>query len=75
MCLTTTATKEVRKQVTAIVGLNNPKVFAVSPSKANILYVIKSEDDILEAFTPLLGKLKDPAFRFSQHNYILSSIN
>ena len=59
MCLTATATQEVRKQVTAIVGLNDPKVFAVSLSKANILYVIISVDDILEAFTPLLGKLKD----------------
>ena len=64
MCLTATATKEVRKQVTAIVGLNDPKVFAVSPSKANILYVIKSEDDVLEAFTPLLGKLKDQRLDF-----------
>ena len=59
MCLTATATQEVWKPVTAIVGLNDPKVFAVSPSKANIFYVIISVDDILEAFTPLLGKLKD----------------
>ena len=45
-------------------GLNDPKVFAVSPSKANILYVIISVDDILEAFTPLLGKLKDQCLDF-----------
>ena len=36
MCLTVTATKQVRKEVTSIVGLKNPKVTSVSPSKSNI---------------------------------------
>ena len=58
MCLTATATKQVRKKVTSIVGLNNPKVTSVSPSKCNILYVVKLKEDLFEAFTPLLAKLK-----------------
>lgn len=59
MCLTATATREVQKQVISIIGLKDPKVFAVSPSKTNIVYIIKSHDDLFQAFTPLLGKLKD----------------
>ena len=58
MCLTATATKQVQKEVTSIVGLKNPKVISVSPSKPNILYVTKSEENLIEAFIPLLEKLK-----------------
>lgn len=48
----------------AIVGLNNPKVFAISPSKANIIYIVKSEDDLFTAFVPLLDKLKNQCSGF-----------
>ena len=64
MCLTATATTEVRKQVIAIVGLNNPKVFSVSPSKPNIVYTVKSEDDLFTAFVLLLDKLKAQCLGF-----------
>ena len=58
MCLTATATKQVQKEVINIVGLKNPMVMSVSPSKSNICYVIKSKEDLIEAFSPLLEKIK-----------------
>jgi len=49
-----------------IVGLKNPKVIAVSPSKANIVYQVKLEDDLIKLVTPLVDKLKDQQSNFSK---------
>ena len=59
MCLTATATREIQKHVITILGLKNPKVIAVSPSKANIVYKVKLEDDLIKLVMPLVDKLKD----------------
>ena len=42
MSLTATATKSLHEEVTAILGMKNPQVIAVSPSKPNITYMIKN---------------------------------
>jgi len=51
MCLTATATVELRKKVESIVGLKDLKVFTVSPCKA---FVVKSYDSLIDAFRPLI---------------------
>jgi len=57
MCLTATATKQVHEEVTTILGLRNPYVVSISPSKSNILYVVKSGKDLHETFAPLMEQL------------------
>ena len=64
MCLTATATREIQKHVITILGLKNPKVIAVSPSKANIVYKVKLEDDLIKLVMPLVDKLKDQQSNF-----------
>jgi len=59
MCLTATATKQVREQVSKILGLRNPYVVAISPLKQNILYVVKSAQSLHEGFIPLMKQLKN----------------
>ena len=54
MCLTATATKEVCKQLTNILGLITPKVVSISPSKSNIMCVVMSKSDPYKAFVPLI---------------------
>ena len=56
MCLTATATKSLREEVIAILGMKNPEVIAVSPSKLNITFMIKKFDNI-QAFSPLVSGL------------------
>ena len=58
MCLTATATKQVCNDVISILGIKEPKIVAISPSKPNIKYVVKSKASIYEALTPLLEQLK-----------------
>ncbi|XP_065905622.1 ATP-dependent DNA helicase RecQ-like [Dysidea avara] len=55
MCLT--ATKSLREEVIAILGMKSPEVIAVSPSKLNITFMIKKFDNIQEAFSPLVSGL------------------
>ena len=59
MCLTATATRQVRVQVSDILGLRNPYVVAISPSKKNILYTVKSAQSLHEGFVTLMDRLKD----------------
>ena len=38
LCFTATATKSLRRKVSGVVGLRNPKIIAISPCKRNIVY-------------------------------------
>jgi len=58
MCLTATATVELRKKSGKYCWLKEPKIFTVSPCKANIMFVVKSYDSLINAFRPLIKKLK-----------------
>ena len=51
MCLTATATNSLCEQVISILGMKNPKVIAVSPSKSNITCMIKGYNNYQEAFS------------------------
>ena len=44
MALTATATVSLREEVSTILGMRAPRVVAVSPSKSNVTYVVKSYD-------------------------------
>ena len=54
MCLTATATKQLCEEVATILRLRRPYVVTISPSKSNIMYVVKSGKDLHEVFAPLM---------------------
>ena len=58
MCLTATASKSLQRDITSILGMKNPKTIAISPSKPNILYVVKKYDSPREAFSNLVNGLQ-----------------
>ena len=58
MCLTATATKQMCREVSGIIGMNNPKVVAQSPSKPNIRYIIEAKQNTSEALEPVMKELK-----------------
>ena len=49
MSLTATATRALQRDLNRIIGMKEPIIVALSPSKPNILYTVKSEDDICGA--------------------------
>ena len=66
MCLTATATSSLWEQVASILGMKNPKVIAVTPSKSNITYTIKGYNSYQEAFVVLLSCLTKQRKDFPQ---------
>ena len=60
MALTATATKSLQKKVAEILGMHNPKVIAVSPSKPNLMYHVTSTCTSLKSTFMLFAlRLKD----------------
>ena len=64
MCLTATAPKPMCTEIIRIVGMKNPKVFATSPSKPNICYIVKAVEDISEVLEPMMELLKSKHVTF-----------
>ena len=64
MCLTATATKTLREEVMVILGMKNPEIISVSPSKLNITFMIKRYDNMEEAFSPLISGLLQQRDKF-----------
>ena len=58
MAMTATASKEIRKKVSDIIGLINPTVIAVCPCKENIIYRLSKFESISESFGPILQEIK-----------------
>lgn len=58
MALTATATKTVQVQVSKILGMHKPVVFAVPPCKKNIVYVLRRYDSIEILFQPILERVR-----------------
>ena len=58
MALTATATKKLQLKVSTILGMQNPKVIAVSPCKRNLMYAVTSFKSIHETFRPVLERLQ-----------------
>jgi len=58
MCLTATASRLLQRDIALTVGLRNPKVIAISPSKPNILYVVKKYNSPSEAFSNIISGLQ-----------------
>lgn len=58
LALTATATTTLRKHVISILGMKDPHIIAVSPSKENIVYGVTDFTSIAETFTPILERLK-----------------
>lgn len=59
MALTATASKELRRKVSEIIGLVNPAVIAVSPCKSNIAYRVSKLVSFNDSFGPILQELKE----------------
>ena len=57
MALTATATKALRVEVQHIVGMKSPTVIAQTPSRSNIMFIVKSKDSLCQAFTPMMDQL------------------
>ena len=64
MSLTATATTSLRQEVSGILGMKNPLVIAVSPSKHNILYTVESSDSFQQAFTSIVEGLQKQRAEF-----------
>ena len=54
MALTATATAQSRKEISRILGLQNPLVVAKSPFRSNIIYSVKEFVSIYQTFYPLV---------------------
>lgn len=54
MALTATATKSLRLSISKTIGLKNPYVLAISPSKKNMIYNVQKIGTIEEAFTSVI---------------------
>ena len=57
MALTATATKSLRLSISRVIGLKNPYILAICPSKKNLTYSVQSMNSIEETFTCLVDKL------------------
>eukprot|EP00731_Ephydatia_muelleri_P002966 Em0001g2966a len=69
LALTATATTQLRRQVTSIIGLRDPVVVSISACKKNICYAVSSHSTIFETFNPLLEKIK--LLKLSLHRVII----
>ena len=58
LALTATATSLLRSKIIKIIGLWNPKIIAVSPCKANIMYSLSKFVSIETSVGPLLEQIK-----------------
>lgn len=59
LALTATATTTLRKHVVSILGMRDPYIVSVSPSKDNIVYRITEFKSITETFTPKITVRED----------------
>ena len=57
MALTATATKRTVARVSAIVGLEDPKLITVSPDKPNMCYWVKPRAKLEDLCAPLVARL------------------
>ena len=58
LALTATATTTLRKQVISILGMKDPHIVSICPSKDNIVYGVKEFKSVTETFDPILERLK-----------------
>ena len=54
MALTATATTQSRKEISGILGVQNPLVIAISPFRTNIIYSVKEFVSVYQTFYPLV---------------------
>ena len=64
MALTATATKALQHDIQRILGVKSPAVVALSPSKANIMLVVKGYDTVTKAFQFMLEQLQEERVLF-----------
>jgi len=72
MCLTATASRLLQRDIAFTVGLRNPKVVAILPSKPNILYVVKIYNSPREAFSNIVSGLQQLHIAFQGLSYIVN---
>ena len=61
MALTATATAESRKDISGILGLQNPLVVAISSFRTNIIYSVKEFVSVHQTFHPLVDAILNNA--------------
>jgi len=58
MALTATATVVLREKVISVLGMKNPVIIAISPSKHNIIYIVNDADSLQQAFVNVIEGIK-----------------
>ena len=58
MALTATATRSLQKDIEDILGMKNPIVVALPPSRPNIMYAVGVFKSVEDTFSPLLERLR-----------------
>ena len=58
LALTATASRNLRIQVTRMIGMEDELVISVSPCKPNIMYAVSSFTSMQETFHPVLARLR-----------------
>lgn len=74
MALTARATIALQHDIQQILGMKSPAVVALSPSKANIMFVVKSHDTVTEAFQLMLEQLQEQRVLFLALLYIVEGL-
>lgn len=58
MAMTATATRPLRASISSTLGLKDPLVIAVSPCKANIMYVVENYESLNQSMGPFVARLQ-----------------
>ena len=61
MAITATA---LRQDVQQIIGMKSPAIIALSPSKPNIMFVVRRHETVMEAFQPMLEQIRKERVSF-----------
>ena len=64
MALTVTTTKVLQQNVQNIIGMKSPAIIALSPSKPNIMFVVRQHESLMEAFQPKLEQIRKKCVSF-----------
>ena len=75
MALTATATRSLQKDIEDILGMKNPIVVALPPSRPNIMYAVGVFKSVEDTFSPLLERLrKKEAIPHASSNCLLPDL-
>ena len=66
MALTATASDETIREIIRDVGMHNPALVQVSPDKRNLLFGVRTVNQLEKAFLPIINLLKTERLNFGR---------